>query len=184
MNIKGRFVTIRAIEKEDLKFLKEMLDDEKIETMTVGDHLPISLYQQEQWYTNNIGKESFLKYMIETPNDGAVGLISLEDLDWKNRSVCVGLKLMEKKCSTTGVGIDAFMAILRYVFDELQMQRAWAVTLEYNQASLNMQKLCGFVVEGKNRKALYKHGQYHDLVLTSLLREEYYKMIEEEEYWT
>ena len=143
MNIKGRIVTLRAIEKDDLSFLKDMMNDEWIERMTVGDHFPISYFQQEQWYINNICRSDFHKYMIETEKDGAVGLISIEDIDWRNRSFQVPLKLMKEKTSLVGIGIDAHIAMLRYAFDELQMHRAWGATLEYNQASLNMQKLCG-----------------------------------------
>ena len=173
MYIKGRIVLLRAIEKEDLVFLKDMLNDEKIERMTIGDHFPISTFQQEQWYINHICRPDFHKYIIEVSGDGAVGLISLEDIDWRNRSFQVPLKLVKEKINITAVGIDAHLAMLRYAFDELQMYRAWGTTLEYNKASLNMQRLCGYTIEGRRRSAVYKNGKYHDLILTGLLREEY-----------
>lgn len=184
MNIRGRIVTIRAIEKEDLAFLRDMMNDEGIERMTVNDHLPISSFQEEQWYINNICKPEFHKYIIETPKDGAMGLVCLEDIDWRNRSFQVPVKLMKEKVSTVGIGIDAHIAMLRYAFDELQMYRAWGITLEYNRASLNMLERCGYTVEGRNRSAIYKNGKYHDLILTSLLREEYYEFIQKESYWS
>lgn len=183
MNIKGRVVTIRAIEKEDLPLLKDMMNDMRIEELTVGDHFPISSFQQEQWYLNNVCRADFHKYIIETSRDGAVGLVCLEDIDWKNRSFQVPIKLMEQRNSMSGVGLDAHIAMLRYAFDELQMHRAWGATLEYNQASLNMQKLCGYKVEGRRRSAVYKGGKYYDLILTGLLRDEYYRFIQEEGYW-
>ncbi len=183
MNIKGRIVTIRAIEREDLPLLKDMMNNEEIERMTVDDHLPISTFQEEQWYINNVGKLDFYKYIIEIPKDGAVGLICLEDIDWRNRSFQIPLKLMKDKNSMVGVGIDAHIAMLRYAFEELQMYRAWGATLEYNQASLNMQRLCGYTIEGHRRCAVYKNGKYHDLILTSLLKDEYYEFIKKEDYW-
>lgn len=183
MDIKGRIVNIRAIEKEDLYFLKDMMNDKEIELMTVDSHFPISYFQEEQWYMNNIYKSDFHKYIIETPKDGAVGLVCLEDIDWKNRSFQVPIKLMKSRNNTLGVGIDAHIAMLRYAFDELQMHRAWGVILEYNQASLNMQKRCGYTIEGQKRSAVYKNGKYYDLILTGLLRDEYYKFIQEEGYW-
>ncbi len=183
MYIRGRIVTVRAIEKEDLSFLKDMMNDETIEQTTVDDHLPISYFQEEQWYVNNICRPEFRKYIIETPKDGAVGLISLEDINWRHRSFQVPVKLMKERISMVGIGIDAHMAMLRYAFDELQMHRAWGITLEYNQASLNMLKRCGYTVEGRNRSAIYKNGKYHDLILTSLLRNEYYEFVQKENYW-
>ena len=158
MIIKGRITTLRAIESEDLFFLKDMMNDADIEQMTVDSHFPISSFQQEQWYASNICNPDFHKYVIETQQDGAIGLLSLEDLDWRNRSFQVPLKLAKDRVGVTAVGIDAHLAMLRYAFDELQMHRAWGSTLAYNQASLNMQKLCGYTVEGRKRKAVYKNG--------------------------
>ncbi|MBQ3559429.1 MAG: GNAT family N-acetyltransferase [Agathobacter sp.] len=183
MYIKGRVVTIRGIEKEDLPLLKDLMNSVEVENMTVRDHFPISMYQEEQWYMSNITKSTCNKYIIETEKDGAVGMISIEDIDWRNRSFQVPLKILPSKCSQVGIGVDAHMAMLRYAFDQMQMHRAFGVTLEYNQASLNMQRLCGYTVEGRKRSAVYKNGKYHDLILTSLLRDEYYKFVEEEEYW-
>ena len=182
MLIKGRIVTIRAIEKDDLQFLKELMNNNEIEIMTVGDHLPISMYEEEQWYFNNIGKKDFNKFIIENSKKNAVGLISLENIDWKNRCFEVPLKLVPNN-KEVGIGIDAHMAMLRYGFDELQMHRAFGRTLAYNEASLNMQRLCGYVEEGRLRKAVWKNGQYHDIILTSLLREEYYHFLDNERYW-
>lgn len=183
MYIKGRIVTIRAIEKEDLTFLKDMMNDEEIERMTVDDHLPISSFQEEQWYINNICRPDFYRFVFETSKDGIIGLIGFDNLDWRNRSFQVPIKLMKGKSSIIGVGIDAHMAMLRYGFDELQMYRAWGSVLEYNQASINMQKRCGYTIEGRNRCAVYKNGKYHDLIMTSLLRDEYYRFVEEDGYW-
>lgn len=183
MNIKGRIVTIRAIEKEDLLFLKDMMNDKEIEMMTVGSHFPISFFQEEQWYINNICKPDFHKYIIESPKDGAMGLVCLENIDWRNRSFQVPIKLKKGKSSIVGIGIDAHIAMLRFAFDELQMYRAWGTVLEYNQASLNMQKRCGYTIEGRKRRAIYKSGKYYDLILTGLLRDEYYNFIQEEGYW-
>lgn len=183
MLIMGRIVTIRAIEPEDLSLLAELMNDIQVERMTVGDHLPISLYEEEQWYKNNIGKPNFNRFIIETPKNGAIGMISLHNIDWRNRCFEVPLKLLASKNTPAGVGIDAHLAMLRYGFDELQMHRAIGSTLEYNQASLNMQRLCGYTVEGRRRSAVWKNGKYHDLILTSILRDEYYKFVEEQEYW-
>lgn len=183
MNIKGRIVTIRAIEKEDLPFLKDMMNDENIERMTVDEHFPISFFQEEQWYENNICRPDFHKYIIEIPKDGPIGLISMENIDWRNRSFLVAIKLMEEKSGMVGAGIDAHMAILRYAFEELQLHRAEGTVLAYNQASLNMQKRCGYTIEGCKRNAIYKNGKYHDLIQTGLLRKEYDQFIKEEGYW-
>lgn len=181
MYIKGRIVTIRGIEKEDLPLLKDLMNSVDVENMTVGHNFPISMYQEEQWFINE--KSLNRRFIIETAKDGAIGMIILEEIDWRNRSCAIGIKLLAEKCTQVGLGVDAYMAMLRFLFDYMNMNRTYAKTLEYNKASLNMQRLCGYTVEGRERNAIYKNGKYHDLIITGLLRDEYYKFVEEEEYW-
>ena len=46
--------------------------------------IPGIKYQQNQWYEANINSSNNLRFIIETPDDGAVGLATFTDTDWKN----------------------------------------------------------------------------------------------------
>lgn len=184
MLIYGNRVYIRAIEKADLKELWEMINDKEIDRTSGGEGYPISMFEQEKWYENNILKEDFHKYIIGTEEDGVIGLVNMNNIDWKHRSVCVGLKLSNRKnIKSVGVGVDAYLAMLRYVFDEMQMKTSWGWTLEDNIASLHMQKLCGGKEVGKRTNAIFKEGKYHNLILTEVLKEDYYELVKREKYW-
>jgi len=183
MNIKGKFVTLRAIEKEDLELMREMLNDPKIENLVVGWAFPVSKYQQNQWYENNINNTSNLRFIIETPDDGAVGLATLTEIDWKNRRAYHGIKLTNMKNRTKGIGTDAVMAIMRYAFDELQLNRLDGSWFETNVGSQKLYTKCGWKVEGKQRQYVYKNGQYRDLIIVGVLRDDYNKLINDNNYW-
>ena len=45
-----------------------------------------------------------------------------------------------------------------------------------------MIEACGFQLEGIKRQAVYKNGTYHDQFMFSLLREDYYRLLEEGQY--
>ncbi|HHX70072.1 MAG TPA: GNAT family N-acetyltransferase [Gallicola sp.] len=183
MNIKGKIVTLRAIEKEDLELMREMINDPEIENLVVGWAFPISKYQQNLWYEKNINDNKNLRFIIETPNDGAVGLATLVDIDWKNRRARHGIKLAKRDHRTKGIGTDTVMSIMRYAFDELQLNRLDGSWFEDNLASQKLYTKCGWKVEGKNRKCIYKNGKYRDLVIVGILSEEYYELIEINNYW-
>ncbi len=183
MNIKGKIVTLRAIEKEDLELMREMLNDPEIENLVVGWAFPVSKYQQNQWYDNNITNDNNLRFIIETSQDGAIGLATLTDIDWKNRRAIHGIKLANKKNRTKGLGIDTVMAIMRYAFDELQLNRLDGSWFEDNIASQKLYTKCGWKVEGKHRQYIYKKGQYRDLVMVGVLKDEYEKLVKENSYW-
>ncbi len=63
---------------------------------------------------------------------------------------------------------------MKYLFEELDMQR---VTLDYftgNVKAANLYRRLGFVDEGVARNACSKDGIYYDLNLMSILRDEYF----------
>lgn len=183
MNIKGKFVTLRAIEEWDLELMRQMLNDPEIENLVVGWSFPVSTYQQNQWFKNNISDKNNLRFIVETEEEGAVGLATLTDIDWKNRSAFHGIKLAAKSSRRKGIGTDVVMAIMRYAFDELQLNRLDGAWFDENKASQGLYKKCGWVEEGKRRKYIYKKGEYRDLVLSGILACEYYELIKKINYW-
>lgn len=183
MNIRGKIVTLRAIEKEDLELMREMLNDPEIENLVVGWAFPISRYQQEKWYENNINNNINLRFIIETEKDGAIGLATLTDIDWKNRKAFHGMKLLNKKNRHRGIGTDTVMAIMKYAFDELQLNRLDGSWFEENIPSKTMYIKCGWKEEGRLRNCIYKKGKYRDLIVAGILKTDYEKLIKENNYW-
>ena len=183
MNIKGKKVTLRAIEKEDLELMRNMLNDPEMESLVVGWAFPISRYQQEKWYENNINNMNNLRFIIETKEDGAIGLITLTEIDWKNRKAINGIKILDKNSRKKGIGIDSLMAIMRYCFDELQLHRLETTRFLDNIASEKLYNKCGWKEEGIKRECIYKNGKWRDLVFTGILKSDYLKLVEETKYW-
>ena len=172
MFIKGKIVTIRGIEKEDLSLLLEMINDPEIEEMTVDDHLPLSMAQEIHWFENSdIVKDRF---MITTADEGVVGMTGFKDYDWKNRVVRMsGIKMAPGKGKRPGIALDALLAMFSYAFEKLNMNRIEGDYVEFNKGAEVMNKLAGFKVEGRKRKAVYKNGKYWDLIVLGILREEF-----------
>jgi len=182
MNIKGKFVTLRAIEKSDLQMLQQMLNDPGVESKVVGWSFPVSFSQQENWYsTYNPSKE--LRLIIETETDGAVGYATLVNIDWKNRSATHGIKIADKQHRSKGVGTDAVMAIMKYAFEELQLMRLDGSWIADNLPSQNLYLKCGWKVEGVKEFAVFKGNRYHDLCITGITRDMYFDLIERNKYW-
>ena len=161
MNIKGKLVTLRAIEKEDLELMREMLNDPEIENLVVGWAFPVSKYEQEKWYENNIGNKNNLRFIVETNDEKkAIGLATLTDIDWKNRKAMHGMKLSNKNYRGKGFGKDTVMAIMRYAFNELQLNRLNGCWFKENISSKAMYMKCGWQEEGCLRKYIFKNGKF------------------------
>lgn len=182
MNIYGKKVVLRAMEPSDCELVRNMFNDPEIEDLVVGWSFPLSQYAQERWYEKHYCDKDF-RFIIETKDDGAVGVATLVNIDWKNRMAQHGIKLSKKERRGKGIGTDTVMAIMRYAFDELGLNRLNGSWFPENIASKSMYMKCGWKEEGVRRKYIYKHGAYRDLVETGILAEEYYELIKQNNYW-
>ena len=183
MKIYGKKVVLCAMEMEDCELIIKMFNDPEIENLVGGWAFPLSLFAQKKWLELHYNDQNALRFVIDTEEDGKIGIFALTDIDWKNRRATIGVKIASKENRSKGYGTDALMAIMRYVFDELGFHRLDANRLAMNQTSAHMLAKCGFVEEGIKREYIYKGGKYRDLVTASILADEYYELIEKNQYW-
>lgn len=80
----------------------------------------------------------------------------------------------EEEYLSKGYGREALESVLKYCFEDLKLER---VTLDFFEANKRAEKLylnLGFKLEGIMRNAGKKNGEYYNLHLMSMLREEYF----------
>lgn len=183
MNIKGKIVTLRAITQTDLQLICDMFNDPELEDLVVGWAFPISIEQQKKWFENNIGDNKNFRFVIETEENGAVGIATLTDIDWKNRRATHGIKLANIQNRTKGVGTDTVMALMRYAFDELGLHRLDGSWFDFNTASKKLYTKCGWKEEGVKREYVYKKGEWRDLTIVGVLEKDYRQLISINNYW-
>lgn len=183
MNIKGKIVTLRAMSQNDLEMICDMFNDPELENFVVGWAFPLSYEQQAQWFEKNMNDQKNFRFVIETPNDGAVGIATLTNIDWKNRTATHGIKLANKKNRTKGIGTDTVMAIMRYAFEELGLHRLDGSWFDENVASKGLYKKCGWKEEGVKRSCVFKHGVWRDLTIVGALESDYREAVERLKYW-
>lgn len=184
MNIKGKKVTLRAMTRDDMQLICDMFNDPELEDVVVGWAFPLSIEQQNRWFDNNLSSNGLNhRFIIETEEDGAIGISTLTEIDWKNRTAMHGIKLANKQFRTKGIGTDTVMATMRYAFDELGLHRLDGGWFESNEASKRLYTKCGWKEEGVRRECVFKHGVWRDLTTVGILESDYRKLIEETRYW-
>ena len=172
MNLKGKKVFLRAIEKEDLEFLREMINDPEMEKNVGGWSFPIPRYEQERWYENDIQNKNNVRFIIEVEGK-KIGLVTITDIDWKNRKAGHGIKLYSDEIKGKGYGTDAVMTIMKYAFEELQLNRLYGCILENNISSRKLYEKCGWKVEGIARETVFKGNKYNNELMVGILKKDY-----------
>ena len=184
MILKGKIVTLRAIEEKDLELLRELVNDAEIEYAVCGWSFPVSSYQQRLWFDEVSRDRDALRLIIETDEDGAIGFVGIKDMDWKNRTCFPMLKLAKGKARGKGVATDAMMTLMRYAFDELQFHRLDGAIVDHNEASkrLFFGRL-GWKEEGIRRECVFQQGEPRDVVQCGIVVDDYRDLIARTGYW-
>lgn len=177
--IYGERIRFRAAEKEDIpRFLRWVNDEEVAENLLLV--YPMSRYEEEKWYESMMEKppsEHVLVIEIKDPqNQGEyipIGNCQFFDINWRNRASEVGIMIGEKSYWNQGYGTETMRLMLKHGFNTLNLHRIWLRVFEQNKGGIRAYEKAGFKYEGKYRQAQYKHGEYHDLLLMSILIDEW-----------
>ena len=170
MIIYGEKIRLRAIEPDDNELLLEMMNDPDIETMVGGYSWPGSMANQMKWYSKLENTPSVLRCIIaDKESDTAIGTLIMTEIDMKNGTGHIHIKIGSNSERRKGYGTDAVNTIVKYAFSELRLNCIYANILSYNEASVRLFEKCGFQRDGVLRSRVFKQGKYVDLYAYSRL---------------
>ena len=184
MHIKGKKVTLKSIEKEDLPLLQVWGNDAEIAVMVGGWHFPTNMNDTTKWFESLNLNSLNQRFAIHTEEHGIVGTTNLIDINWKDRNAFQGIMIGNKNTRGKGYAIDAIMALLKYSFEELGLNRLDTTIIANNQPSLNLYtNKCGWKKEGLQRDWYFRNNKYWDRVLLGITRKDYFDLIADNKYW-
>jgi RimJ/RimL family protein N-acetyltransferase len=184
MHILGKNIVLRAIEQSDLDRFNEWGNDPELWRLLGGWHFPVSRASTQAWFDAMQKDQSNLRLAVCNEELGVIGLANLLELDWKNRHAFHGMMLGNPAARGKGIGLHAVMAIMRYAFDELGLNRLDGSMIEYNEASVRLYcGKCGWKEEGRQRGWYYRAGRYWDKIMVGVTREDYLDLARSTQYW-
>ena len=173
--LEGRIVNLRAREMADLERNTRWINDRAVMRFTAARYL-MSSAAEEQWMRERmVGPMTFADtpFAIETKDGEHIGNTSLFNVSPENRSADFGIMIGEKAYWSKGYGSDATQTLLRFAFEEMNLNRVQLDTYEFNDRAIAAYVKCGFVEEARRRQARWSEGAYHDVVVMGALRDEW-----------
>lgn len=169
-------VFFRALKLEDAEFINSLRRLNEMENQIGGVKRYVSLDRERQWIHDLIMKDYSDKIYLaicENGSDEIIGYTSISDIDFRIGS-CFwsGIKITPKK-QEYGYGFQVALLVLRYVFEELRMERCTGHCLEEHKTVIKLLESVGFKKEGLMRNYVFKNGEYKNTWLFSILKEEY-----------
>jgi RimJ/RimL family protein N-acetyltransferase len=175
----GEKIMLREYKKEDLKYMREWVNDPEIvdnlSDLFLHAH---SLNETESFLTMVLeGKEQNQKHFViaDKETEEYIGQIDLIKIDWKNRVAEMGIVIGRKDLLGKGFGSEAIRLLQSFVFQQLNLNRLQLFLHDYNIRAQRCYIKCGFIEEGRTRQSFFINGKYTDEIYMAILREEYIK---------
>ena len=80
-----------------------------------------------------------------------------------------------KTIGIKGHGTDAIRILIRFIFEQMNINKIKLNVYEFNERAVRCYEKCGFKKEGRLRQEIFRDGKYYDQYIMSILKEEYYK---------
>ncbi|MDB5249637.1 MAG: N-acetyltransferase [Segetibacter sp.] len=171
-------VYLRAFESADLTLLNEWHNDEEINSLTGGRKHFVSSEYDKKWLEDKMLNNTKQLYwaICETATRNMVGYTSLNDIDFVNRKAFMGgLVIGDKATRSKGYATKAAILLLNYGFYELGLNKIYATCLSEHKTVVLTFLMLGFKRDGILRQDVFKGNKFRDVIMVSLLKEEYEK---------
>ena len=169
---------VRRAERDDLDTIIAWMEDPDFERFLYGDpaRSPRQIREQIVAMLGRAAGHTMpggIYLVIDSREYGPVGLLSLQNISWRNRCCTLDLYIGRKDLRSGMVaGFTTFRA-LEYCFDELNLHRVQAYIYSFNRPSWRLFERTGAKRELVLREHVARDGQLHDVYGYGLLRREF-----------
>ncbi len=171
--IEGKNIVLRKPVEEDLEIIYDITRNYR----QIGEFISPSFPSlsnmkrnfQERGYWEDFDGNSFLITNREDVLLGEIGYF--KGLPY-TEGYEIGYQIFNSEDRGKGYMTEALKIMTAYLFELEPIPRIQINIDSKNKASCRVAEKCGYIHEGTMRKALYCRGEYHDLKLFSMLREE------------
>ena len=171
-NLRGKKISLRALEPEDLEFLYAVENNE-VNWEVSNTQAPFSKYLLKQYLENahlDIYEAKQLRLVIEhNVSKQAIGLIDLFDFNPQHKRVGVGI-LIAAEFQQKGFASDALALLVPYAFTHLGVHQLYANITSDNRKSIALFEKHRFREVGVKKDWILSNGKFKDELLFQLIK--------------
>lgn len=166
---------LRDLSRSDLALINQWRNDREIQRWLVSPFRFVGEEVDQKWFDTYLDRRAnnIRLAICESETGNAIGAVYLLNIDWVARSGEFGILIGEKTSQSRGAGEFATRSMLNHAFADMNLHRADLNVLPGNERAIRLYKKVGFVEEGRLKQAIFKDGEYIDLIHMSILSREY-----------
>lgn len=174
--LKGKKCILRPLRLEDAKILSEIANDIEVRDY-LSNVFPYTEIMEEDFIKSLSSQKVPMDIVFGIEASGKlIGTVGIHRINWTSRNGYLGIAIFDKDFWNRGIGTEATSLILKYAFEYLNLHKILLEVYEYNKRAIRVYEKLGFRREGVLRKNHYLKGEYHDVIVMGILKEEYFEL--------
>ena len=170
-------VCFRDFEERDIDFVFKCKNDEKLNSLIVGDWHPFTYEEAANWVRGCMGEHETYKFWAICTNDDEkriVGWVSLSQIDNQKKTAFYhGIVIGDPEYRDGMAWIESYLFIYDYAFEKLALDKIYGKALISHKASQMMRKVMFGQTISIENDAVIKDGKLFDVSLGVLNRDTY-----------
>jgi RimJ/RimL family protein N-acetyltransferase len=165
----GTKVRLRAIEPEDVPMLLRWFNESPAREWLMT-RLPLSRANEQAWAASAAISPATPTFIVQTRTGKDIGVTGLT---LHGTRAEMGIALHESRYWGGGYGTDAVRTLVDGAFRAMPLLRIELFVYPDNKRAIGCYEKAGFSREGVLRAREYRRGKYEDVVIMSILHEEW-----------
>lgn len=173
--IAGKRVFLRAFEPDDYLLISKWRNDPEINHFLGCNVFLVSSEREKKSIENKIFDDTKNIYfaICDIQSSALIGFSSINNIDLRNlKAQLGGILIGDKDYLGKGFGKESVILTLNFIFNQYPINKCFTYVLDGHLASINLFTSIGFKQDGILRQDVYKHGEFKNILLFSILRNE------------
>ncbi|WP_206999856.1 spermidine N1-acetyltransferase [Trinickia mobilis] len=165
-------LTIRPLERHDLRFVHELNNDAKI--MRYWFEEPYETFSElSQLYDQHVHDQRERRFVVIDGAGEAVGLVELIELDYIHRRGEFQI-IIAPSAQGRGYATIATRLAIDYAFSVLNLRKIYLIVDKSNGAAIHVYEKCGFTHEAELIEEFFGNGAYHNALRMCMFQTDFF----------
>jgi len=170
MPLAGDKIILCILEQEYMEMIRGLRNDPS-RRRYFREYRELTEDMQNDWFHKQQFDNTQENFAIKIKGGEIIGLCGLKYINWVYRSAEFAI-FIQNNSMNNGYGSDALRTLIKYGFEDLNLNRIWCEVYSNNDA-LGIYKHIGFTEEGVLRQTKFSEGRYWNSHVLSMLKSEW-----------